>query len=255
MRAGVCIFTVIAALAGMAGLPATAAEDRYCRDDAANVVLYLDVTTPYDEIDKRALVEGIGRIFAGFKGGERLSIRTIEDAFPKSVRLIDSCVPHCASGGIFGDLFSDCTEGAAINDSKILRRRIVEVLASRLNRTTELPLSEIIRTLALSAPEEYRKNRQNVVFVFSDMIENSSYMPGREFLTADVGALIEKLSSSGLIPDLWQAEVHIFGLGRGGAGNRNALPQDRLQKLTAFWTKYFAACGATAAMHQNLTAD
>lgn len=255
MRSTPLAILAFIAVAAAHTAPAAAADGRYCSDDAANVILYLDVTTPYDDIDKRALADGIGRIFEGLKGGERLSIRTIEDSFPNSVRLVESCIPYCPSDGFFGDLFSECTEGAAINDNKALRRRIIEALAGRLNRTTELPFSEIVRTLALSAPEEYRKDRRNTVFVFSDMIENSSYLPGRDFLTADTGALIEKLVADKLVPDLWEADVHVFGVGRAGAAHRDALSQDRLQKVSEFWLKYFAACGATATMHQNLIVD
>ena len=31
----------------------------YCAPDAANLVVYVDKTTPYDETDKRALIDGI----------------------------------------------------------------------------------------------------------------------------------------------------------------------------------------------------
>jgi hypothetical protein len=251
-------FGYLAILAGLAALfwgppESTAAERDYCADDAPNVVLYLDVTTVYDDIDKRTLIDGVGRIFETLQGGERFSIRTIEDTFANSRRLLDACVPICP-GGFLGDMFSDCTEGAMIEDTKLLRRRIVESIARRLDATTdEWPNTEIIRTLALSAPEEYRKGRRNLAFIFSDLIENSQFLPGGEFLTMPDGAIIEKLSAAGLIPDLWEVEVRAFGVGRAGTPERPALTQDKLQKITGFWMKFFAACGATVTMQPNLT--
>jgi hypothetical protein len=226
---------------------------RYCNAEAANVIFYLDVTTPYDDIDKRALVEGIGRIFEGLGGGERLSIRTIEDSFPRSARVLEACVPFC-DGGVLGDLFSDCTEGMVIADTKTLRRQIVESLAARLSGTTELPNSEIIRTLALSAGEEFREGQRNVVYIFSDMIENSSYLTGADFFATENQALVTDLADDKLIPNLFGAEVTIFGIGRGGGAERTALPQDRLEKLQDFWRLFFVAAGAEARLSQNFTA-
>jgi hypothetical protein len=232
--------------------PAYALDNkRYCNPDAGNVVLYLDVTTPYDETDKRSLVEGVSHIFEDLRGGERLSIRTIEDTFAKSTRLLEGCFPACP-GGVLGDLFSDCTEGAVINDTKALRRHIVEALAPRLAQQTELPQSEIIRTIALSSLEEYREGRANTIYVFSDMIENSSFLPGAEFFAIDNHKLVGRLADEKLVPNLMQAKVGVFGIGRGGDGDRTTLSQERLVKVQDFWAMYFMAAGAEARLSQNL---
>lgn len=237
--------------------PARSEEaSRFCDAAGANLVLYLDVTTPYDEIDKAALIDGIGRILAQLTGGERITIRTIEDAFSRSRRLVDACFPYCPPGGIFDDLFSTCTEGVVINEKKKLMRSIVVTLTGLLDSARELDQSEIVRTLTQSLREEYRQNRLNRIFIYSDMIENSTYLSGADFFRAKDGALIEQIARDGLVPSIWEAEVHIFGMGRTGiAGDRAALPQERLNKLTSFWTKYFAAGGATARMTQNLSLD
>lgn len=154
------------------------------------------------------------------------------------------------------DLFADCTEGAAINDKKVLARRIVDSIGARLTAASELAYSEIIRTVSLSSPEEYRKGRKNTFFIFSDMIENSPFLPGRKFFSEPDGAIIEKLAEQRLIPELWEAEVRVFGIGRtGNPDGRNALTEDQRQKIVGFWTKYFAASGASVSMHQNLVAD
>lgn len=236
--------------------PGYAAPERdYCSAEATNIVFYLDVTSAYDDTDKSVLIDGVGRIFATLKGGERLSIRTIEDTFTNSRRLLDTCMPVC-EGGFLGDLFSDCTEGLMIEDRKALQRKIVDAIGGRLSTATaELPYSEIVRTLGVSAKEELRQGRRNLVYIYSDLIENSEYLPGGEFLTAPDGQLIEKLATANLLPDLWEAEVRVFGVGRAGTTDRPALPQDKLQKVMSFWNMYFAACGATVTMQPNLTLD
>jgi hypothetical protein len=235
--------------------PAIAGEDpkRFCAPDGANLVLLLDVTTPYDQIDKTALVDGVGHIFEELKGGERIVIRTIEDSFSNSHRLLDACVPYCPDGGFFGDLFSSCTEGVVINEKKALRRNLVQQLSTLLDSAHELDHSEIIRTLAMALKEEGHPNTENRIFVFSDMIENSTYLSGKDFFATKDATLIERLEHDDLLPAAWQADVRIFGIGRGGTpGSRTALPQQKLQKLTTFWTKYFAAGGGTLHMSQNL---
>ena len=256
MRIGVASALAGAVALIAAALPAAARDNRdYCADDATNVVLYIDVTTPYDEVDKSALVDGVGRIFATLMGGERFSIRTIEDAFPNSKRILERCVPVC-TGGFFGDMFSDCTEGARIEDSRTLQRDIATSIAERLAAAVELPHSEIVRTLAMSGPEEYRKGRANAFFVFSDMIENSEFLPGSDFLTVPEATLVERLATDGLIPDLIEADIRIFGVGRGvTVEGRPALSQEKLQKVTAFWTLFFKATGATVTMRPNLSTD
>ncbi len=220
----------------------------YCTDDGKNVVVYVDVTTPYDEIDKRGLVAGIDKIYQTLKGGDRISIRTIEDSFPKSVRLIDACMPQCPSSGIFGDLFSPCTEGVVINDTKALRHTIADTLGHRLSEAADLPHSDIIRTIAMKSGEEFREGRENDFYIFSDMIENSDYLPGTRFFAAENRETIERLSTDRLIPTLMGAQVTVLGIGRGGGEARNALPQDRMNKLEDFWRLYFAAAGASATL-------
>lgn len=251
--------TILAAalvwLASAADAPAQE-QARFCNAEAANVLLYLDVTTPYDDIDKNVLIDGFGRIFDGLAGGERIAIRTIEDEFSRSRRLLEACIPFCASTGFLGDLFSTCTEGVAINERRLLTRTIVDRLSSLLASARELDQSEIIRTLTESLKEEYREKRPNRIFIYSDMIENSSYLSGKDFFAAGDGAVIERLEHDNLIPEIWDADVRVFGIGRIGIpGNRTVLTQDRLQKLTAFWTKFFAAGGARLQMHQNLSME
>jgi hypothetical protein len=210
------------------------------------------VTTPYDDLDRRALVGGIEAVLKELDGGERLSFRTIEDSFARSARVLETCFPGCPDGA-FGDLFSQCTEGRVIQDKKALRGRVVNGIGKRLAEATELPHSEIVRTLAISASEEYREGRPNRFFMFSDMIENSEHLPGREFFSVPNETLIGLLADKRLIPNLMGAEIVAFGIGRGGAGGREGLPQDRLAKLQDFWDLFFRAAGASATLRQTYT--
>jgi len=249
--------TVWLALALVFGLlaswPARADDTaKYCTAQADNVVVYIDRTTNYDDTDKRALVDGVSRIFGSLKGGERISVRTIVDNFGASTELVDSCVPFCDSNGLMSLFTGTCTEGVAINDKNHLRDSLVRQLKQMLDNYSELPYSEILRTIAMTAPTEVRPARQNRFYLFTDLIENSAYMPGRSFFNDKNPVLIAKVEADQLIPDLGGAQVAIFGVGRSGKPERPALEQDLLVKLTDFWKRYFALAHATVSIEPSL---
>lgn len=223
--------------------------------DAANIVVYVDRTTPYDPTDKTDLVDGVSRLFENLKGGERFTIRTIADSFTASTSLLDQCVPFCPDQGPLGDLFGSCTEGVMLNDRKHLRQEVVRQLQSLLANFTELPNSEIVRTIGLSAPGEMRVGRTNRLYLFTDLIENSLYLPGKRFFSDKNDLLLKQIATDGLIPDLTGAQIQIFGVGRGGnPGDRHPLDQALLSKLTDFWQRYFAAAKAIVTIQQALGA-
>lgn len=230
----------------------TTLDARFCSETAPNVVVFLDVTTPYDGSDKASLVDGISKIFEALEDGARLSIRTIEDESTASQRLVDLCIPYCSSEGFLKDLLSSCTQGVVINERKQRRRQISAALYETTRDRPELSYSAIIRTIAIVAPEEFAEGRENRIFVFSDMIENSEYLSGKDFARKPNDTLIAKVEHDRLIPSLTGATVRIFGVGRGGSAGRAPLPQERLTKLHDFWTRFFTAAGASVTLTQNL---
>jgi hypothetical protein len=234
--------------------PATAAEnEKYCDVAAANVVIYIDRTTPYDDIDKAALIDGVSRIYESMLGGERFVVRTINDASVHSESLIDSCVPICKSKGFFEDLLNpDCTEGVMANDRKHLRTQVVQQMQSLLADFVELPYSDLAMTFAQTGSAEYRSGRPNRYYLFTDLIENSPNIPGKDFFSVKNDKLLAKLRSQGQLASLSGAEVRAFGVGRSGKPGRPPLDPALLVKLTTFWTDYFAAAGATLRIQQSL---
>jgi len=256
LRRLACLALLVAPLGWAA--PAAAAVDtataKYCSPKADNVVVYVDRTTNYDAKDKRDLLDGISAIFGGLKGGERFSIRTIADSFSASESLIDACMPICASQGFFGDLFSSsCTEGVAINDRNHLRDRIVATVEKLLNSYSDLPYSAIVQTLALTANAEIRPDQPNRLFLFTDLLENSQYLPGRDFLNQPNAELLSRIEGDRLVPDFHGALIKVFGVGRSGLPGRPPLDQHLLSKIMDFWTHYFTAAHATVAIQQALS--
>jgi hypothetical protein len=249
----VVLLALLLALAAL-GAPVARAAPNYCADTADNIVVYVDKTTPYDDTDKTALVDGVSRLFESLGGGERFTMRTIAQSSTASVSLMDACVPYCPPAGLFGDLFSDCTEGMMLNDRKHVRDLVVGQLRALLADFVELPNSEIIRTIALSASSEQRIGQPLRLYLFTDLIENSVYLPGKQFFSDSNDKLLVRIEADGLVPDFAGATVRVFGVGRGGTAERRPLDQALLTKLMDFWQRYFAAAGATVTIQQSLGA-
>ena len=93
-------------------------------------------------------------------------------------------------------------------------------------------------------------------YIFSDLIENSEYLPGQEFYEEPDAALIGRIEADNLVPSLQGAAVKIFGVGRGGGEERTPLSVRRLNKLLDFWNTLFERSGAApVTISQNLVAD
>ena len=226
---------------------------RYCAPEGRDILLFVDVTTPYDAQDKTILVDGLQRIVADLKGGDRIIIRTIGDSAVHSERLLDRCIPYCPPKGFWEDLFSDCTGGLILNHKRILISEMRSKTRARLDSFRELEYSDIVTTVALVSREELTARKEAEMFLFSDLIENSPFMPGGEFLMLPNDDLLKRVADNQLVPTLRGAKVHVFGVGRGGTAERTALPIERLNKIMEFWTKLLERGGAASvAINQNL---
>jgi hypothetical protein len=239
----------LALCVGGGAAAAGGASEKYCREDAVNRVVFLDVTSAYDDIARSSLVDGLGQIVDSLTDGEHITIRTIADEFGHSARLFSDCMPYCADEG----LFSKCTEGVLIADRRAFRASLAKTLREVIAGSHELDHSEIVRTLSRAGGEELRAGRTNDFYIFSDMIENSAYLPGSRFLRERNKALILRLADDKLIPNLEGVSVRIFGFGRKGTEGRASLNQVQLDKMTEFWKLFFLASGATVEIQQNLT--
>lgn len=153
-------------------------------------------------------------------------------------------------------MFSNCTGGLILNHKRALLADIKGVVRQRLDRFKELERSDVIRTIAGSAAEEMAPGGGGLqMYIFSDLIENSDFMPGDEFGAAPNAALLAKVKENRLVPDLAGARINVFGVGRGGGPGRAPLTVGRLNKLIDFWNGYFEATGASATINQNLVVN
>jgi hypothetical protein len=216
----------------------------YCQPDSPIVIFLVDITTPYDQTDKDAIVRTTDDILSSLKGGEKLVIRTIGDSYTHSERLIERCVPSCPAQGEMARLLH-CSDGVIRTDLERVRADVINALKKRLANFAELKHSDIVRTINSVVNEETNKRQHLVLYIYSDLIENSDYFSTHYLFTYSVSRLINGLKIYKLIPDLKGAEVHVSGVGRNDTKDRRPLSIIQLNKLTEFWKAYFKECGAT----------
>ena len=240
------------ALLGFAARAQPLANKDYCADDGTNVMFVIDVTTEYDPKDKELLVRAVGDIFDSLQGGERIVIRSITASFATSDRLIDRCIPTCLAKS-FLDRWLNCSDGLIVSDTRRVKQEIVQSLRRRLENLTELPRSDIIRTLAHVSREEARRERRQILYILSDLIENSEKVTARLFFETENGRLIRYLRKYDLIASLEGVEVRAFGVGRGSTQDRLPLPVGHHKKLLDFWHLYFKEAKAgSVEISQNM---
>ena len=102
----------------------------FCDAGGTNLLFIIDTTTAYDDKDKELLVRAVGEMFEILHGGERIVIRTITDTFATSQRVIERCIPRCASQGML-DKWFNCNEGS----SSARPRRPSEISSNPYGRT------------------------------------------------------------------------------------------------------------------------
>jgi len=214
----------------------------YCKADGRIALFLVDVTTPYDKTDKDIIVKATDKILASLNGGEKIIIRTITDSHTRSEQLIERCIPYCAAEG-FSRIFL-CNDGAIRTDREGVYADIVESLRQRLAKFEETRHSDILRTVVLAAKEDAVQGRPLSLYIYSDLIENSDYLPGRKFFSTPVDRLIGQLRKDKLIAPIKNANVIAAGVGRGGTKERRPLGVAEQRKVTDFWTAYFKASGA-----------
>src|SRR5260370_40046107 len=121
-------------------------------------------------------------------------------------------MPYCAAEG-FSRIFL-CNDGAIRTDREGVYTDIVESLRQRLAKFEETRHSDIVRTVVLAAKEDAVEGRPLSLYIYSGLIENSDYLPGRKFFSTPVDRLISQLGIDELIEPHKNTNVQSAGVGR-----------------------------------------
>ncbi len=223
---------------------ARAATD-YCAYGHATSVLLVDRTTAFDATDKSVFLQALDGMIAGLGAGDRLVLYTMTGAYTGSEKLFDRCKPACPDEGFLGELFASCRPVVARSDALGFTRELAQTLAALLQKPEETRFSDLFRTVT-DAVRPYAGGSQKLqnVFLFSDLIENSTLIPERELKRLPPPVVLQKLRSEGVMATLGGAAVRVFGFGRDDSPGRPPLPQPERQRVAQAWRLWLGASGA-----------
>lgn len=218
-------------------------NEGYCSKTGRTVIFAVDITTPYDEADKKSIVELTNHVLSSVNGGDKLVIRTIADSHAHSERLIQRCIPYCPAKGTFGRLF-DCSDGLIRTHTEKMRDEVIGALRKKLSTFQELPYSDIVRSIVKIVNEDANPDNDLIVYLYSDLIENSDYFSSGYLFSYSTQKLLDGLKIYKQMANLKNAEIQVSGVGRAGTQDRHPLKITQMNKLMEFWTAYFRECGA-----------
>lgn len=245
-RIWLTIFAGACALAAVLAQPAQAERGvDYCRYGQHASLFLVDRTTPYDETDRRVVIDSIGAVVEGLGPGDRITVATIGPHYTVSERVIDECKPGCPpTSGPLGGIFGGCRSVIAMRDDQSFRARLVARIRPLTMAREEAPFSDITGTISQWTRRPPGGHNFTHLYVFSDMLENSQALPWRTFRSMPAEQAMSVVRAYGLTPNVPNAEVRIVGFGRLHDAGRPPLPADLDFRLRGFWIDYFSAGSA-----------
>ena len=232
------------AMALLASAGSARAAD-YCGYGSGTAVLLVDRTTAFDDTDKTLFLQALDGMVARLGAGDRLVLYTMTGAYTESQKLFDRCKPGCPETGFFADLLSTCRPVIARADTLGFTRELAATLAGLLQKPEETRFSDLFRTVA-EAVRPYAAGSQKLLnlFLFSDLIENSTVVPERELKRLPPATIVQRLRTEGVLASLGGAPVRVFGFGRDDTPGRPPLPQGERQRIAEAWRLWLTASGA-----------
>ena len=185
--------------------------------------------------------------FSSFGQGrylEVLSAGTIETNIPEKYR------------GDIGVRILSGLDNCLKSQSEFARKTAAGALNNALNGASgDLAKSDVMAALReLSGRVRQSPAKEKILFVVSDMLENSSissFYSNRKIRNLDISAEIKKATTSHQIGDFAGARVFVLGAGLvqdpTGKGKDSGVYRDpkTISNLKSFWEEYFAQSKAT----------
>lgn len=219
------------------------------------IFVVIDQTTLFDDRLKRSISENLWENlkantgftvvrFSAFSQGRYTEV--------VSTGIIEPVLAEKLRDGTSSKLlvrFDACMSGQL----KFAREHAVEAVTSSLAESSpDLAKSDILAALKdVSGRVKTSRARERIVFLASDMLENSSvssfYASSNKVRRIDPAKELAAAEQAGLIGDFGGATVHVIGAGLiGPAGNAKASYREpqTMTALSDFWGRYFEKSGA-----------
>lgn len=225
----------------------------------AELFVLIDQTTPLDSNLQDSVRENVGRLvkqgsafvvasFSSFGQGRYMQV--------ESAGVIEGPIPAQKRDDISVKLlknFDACMNGQLDYGRKAAAAALNKALGGS---SPDLAKSDIVGSLKeLSARVKASRAKDKVVFIVSDMLENSgisSFYANKNVRAIDPAAEIKKVEAAQMIGDFGGARVFVLGAGllqeNAGGKNRDSgayRNPKTIALLRQFWERYFSTSNAT----------
>ena len=234
-----------AALLILALLTAQAKAADYCGYGHGTAILLVDRTTAFDTTDKTIFLQALDGLIANLGPGDRLVLDTMTGAYTESQKLFDRCKPACPDEGFLAEFLSTCRPVIARADALGFTRELATTLAALLQKPEETRFSDLFRTVQ-DAVRPYAAAKVSNLYIFSDLIENSTLLSERDFKRLAPATIVQRLRTDGVVAALAGSAVHVFGFGRDDSPGRPPLPQAERQRIAEAWRLWLQSSGAVS---------
>ena len=220
----------------------------YCAYGHQTTLLLVDRTTRFDATDRSIFLDALNGVVERLGAGDRLVMFTMTAAYTESRKVFESCKPACPDENFFAELLATCRPVLARSDYRGFVDTLAHQLADLLRNPEETPYSDLFRTVAETTRAETVGSQQKLgtVILLSDLLENSQFLPEREFRAEPVAQTLRRLQAADIRPSVAGAAIRVFGFGRDDSPARIALPQDQRRRVAEVWTSWFRAAGAAS---------
>jgi len=222
------------------------AERNWCAVGGRGILVIVDRTTPFTELEQRQIRQSLESIRDGLGAGDRIQISSIENIFANSVTEDVGCYPKCAPGD------GNCSGGVELVDQSNFNADLDDAIERVLAVQPEQTSSDVAATIAGASNAFAAEREITELYIFSDMIENSRHMPSERLFALPVEETLTITRENRALPNINGARVHVVGLGRGHQTGRDPITSEQMQRLREFWDAYFTEAAGRPPTYESV---
>lgn len=200
------------------------------------IVVFVDMSGSTNQARRTVYRNAFEKIYSNLQQGDRVIVGTITGrSYIDFKPAVDAEIPEQS---IWVNRIA--FEQNLSQTKKEIKDEVEKLLA--LKRGT--PRTEIINSLNIADNIFHNEQRQKILIILSDMVQDSKeYNFDRVKITdAYITNIIKDRRKKNLIPKLNDVKVYVAGA--------SADDSKKFRSIELFWTRYFAACGADFSSHR-----
>ena len=200
------------------------------------IAVFVDMSGSTNQARRTVYRQAFEKVYENLRQGDRIIVGTITGrSYIDFKPVVDAEIPKQS---IWVNRIT--FEQNLAKTKKDIQAEIEKLLA----RKRGTPHTEIINSLNIADKIFHNENRQKILIILSDMIQDSrEYNFERVNVTeAFTSRVIKDRRQQNLIPKLDDVKVYVAG-----ASAKNS---KKFRSIEKFWNRYFIACGADFSLHR-----